>query len=45
MLCLIIWLIKQHLIKLGLIKSSFEGMSCVISSGYRDASGEDVKIG
>jgi len=38
MLCLIIWLVKQLLIKLGLTKSSSDGMICDRVSGYRDES-------
>ena len=38
MLCLIIWLIKQLLIKLGLAKPSSEEVSCGLISGYRDES-------
>jgi len=38
MLCLIIWLVKQLLVKLGLTKACSDGMICNRVSGYRDES-------
>jgi hypothetical protein len=44
MLCLIIWLIKKLLIKLGLAKDSSDGMGCSVSARYRDEFWRDVRI-
>ena len=40
MLCMIIWLIKRLLVKLGLAKFSTDDMSCGIIPVYRDEHGE-----